>query len=1567
MPDAAIHPSRQQLTAFGLGKLPEAAAVAVASHLESCSACRQAVENQPPDSFLGKVREAKPGGSSLPPGKSPNLARGTGASLDPVASPPASDLPAELVNHAKYRIVRELGRGGMGVVYLAVHKVMDRPIAIKVINPSVLAHPDALPRFHSEVRTAAKLDHPNIVRALDADQVGSLHLLVMEYVEGKNLDDLVRGRERLPILNACHYVRQAALGLQHAFEQGMVHRDIKPGNLVLTPRGQVKILDFGLARLRDTGVQSGRLTAMDSFMGTPEYVSPEQATDARTADTRADIYSLGCTLFYLLTGRPPFQEETVVKLVLAHIEKEAPLLHELRSDVPPELSAVVAQMLAKDPAKRYQTPVAVAQALVQFAKAGGKPAAGRTLPPPQDVGAPARATSMGSDTSKVKAPAVDAALLSAKKNAAARVAEEPFKDLEPAAVSVVEKMKKRHLATKSATTRWGKKRAVLAGAIILLLAFAGLWASTVLKVKTKDGTIVLENLPAGAEVLVDGEKVTVTWGADGKKAQLSVPPGTHKIVASKDGVKVIGEEIQIEDGGHIVVTARLEKTPNEGFQGNRPGQERDDNGLKMKMCWCPAGSFRMGSPKDEPSRWPSEQVEVKLTKGFWLGKFTVTQQQWQEIMGTDQISHFSANGGGKDQVRGIETTDFPMDSICWYEAIQFCRKLTERDHQAARLPLSWEYTLPTEAQWEYACRAGTRSRFSFGDDEEELKDYAWYEGNSDRRTHAVGTRKANGWGFHGMHGEVWQWCYDLYQFKLPGGTDPVVTTGTLGRVRRGGSWDNNGAFRCGSAQRGRNDPASRDRFLGFRVAAVQSEIKEIATAGTDPQAVTPSNAENKGSVPLIATPKALGFMGVQPGQERDDNSLKMKFCWCPPGQFRMGSPANEPERRDDEDQVEVKFPHGFWMAKYPVTQGEWKQLMGSEPSCFCAVGRGKDKVQGMDTSRFPVEQVNHDDATSFAQRFTKQERSARRLPAGWEYRLPTEGQWEYACRAGTQTATAFGDQLESAQANFGGSLGRTCRVGSYPANAWGLYDMHGNVWQWCRDWYGKKLPGGEDPEATVEASARVLRGIGWNDAGTWCRAAGRRPYGSWVRDVSCGFRVAAVQSSRQLLKDEPATPKTQGFIGSRPGQERDDNSLKMKFCWCPPGQFTMGSPADEPERRDDEDQVEVWFPHGFWMAKYAVTQGEWKQLIGTDPSYFCAGGEGKDKVQGMDTSRFPVEGVNYEEATRFAQRFTVQERSAGRLLSGWEYRLPTEAQWEYACRAGTKTATAFGDSLDSTQANFIGNRPYNGAAQGPYLARTTAVGSYPANEWGLHDMHGNLWQWCRDWYVKELPGGVDPEVTVGAPDRVLRGECWWSVGGYCRSAVRPGSPRRFGSSSTGFAWPQFSPPAEPNREGRAQADGRRRSGVERSGVGVRRAGPIWRRCHYRRPVSPRDVHDRTGHRRNHPPLPRKRPEARTPAPRQHTRTARPDTHAPFGLHGPRAHDGRSDHLHCRGLSPPGVRPRARRALSHPPRRPASHAHPVHPHRAPVGARSVHELLGPGILDADLQRTDARQEAEGFID
>src|SRR5438105_970312 len=378
MPDAAIHPSSEELSAYGLGKLPEDALANLASHLETCADCRRTVENLPPDSFVGKIRKANPSGTTVLPAATQGL---PDQAIQSAASP--ANVPPELASHTKYRIVRELGRGGMGIVYLAVQTIMDRPVAIKVMNRNVLEHPDALPRFQGEVRAAARLDHPNIVRAYDADQVGNLHLLVMEFVEGASLAQRLEQKGPPPIGPACNYIRQAALGLQHAFEQGMVHRDIKPQNLMVTPKGQVKILDFGLARMRSERQRRPGLTQADAFMGTPEYVAPEQATDARNADTRADIYSLGCTLYFLLTGRPPFKEDTIIKLVMAHIETAPRPVHELRADVPAELSAIVMRMLAKDPAQRFQKPVEVAQALTPFIKAGAKqtPAVTTSLPP----------------------------------------------------------------------------------------------------------------------------------------------------------------------------------------------------------------------------------------------------------------------------------------------------------------------------------------------------------------------------------------------------------------------------------------------------------------------------------------------------------------------------------------------------------------------------------------------------------------------------------------------------------------------------------------------------------------------------------------------------------------------------------------------------------------------------------------------------------------------------------------------------------------------------------------------------------------------------------------------------------------------------------------------------------------------------------------------------------------------------------------------------------------------------------------------------------------------------------
>jgi serine/threonine protein kinase len=274
----------------------------------------------------------------------------------------------------------------MGIVYLAEHRLMERQVAIKVISKSLLDNSEALERFHREVRAAAKLDHKNIVRAYDAEQAGDLHMLVMEYVEGLSLAQVLAGRGALPVVQSCAYIRQAALALQHAFEKGMVHRDLKPQNLILIPGEKViKVLDFGLARLASERQQGKELTTENAIMGTPEYIAPEQATDARQADIRADIYSLGCTLYCLLAGRPPFVEQTAMRTILAQVGKVAVLLHELRPDVPAGLSTVVARMIAKDPKQRYQMPIEVADALAPFCTPSENPATAAAVSPRNDL------------------------------------------------------------------------------------------------------------------------------------------------------------------------------------------------------------------------------------------------------------------------------------------------------------------------------------------------------------------------------------------------------------------------------------------------------------------------------------------------------------------------------------------------------------------------------------------------------------------------------------------------------------------------------------------------------------------------------------------------------------------------------------------------------------------------------------------------------------------------------------------------------------------------------------------------------------------------------------------------------------------------------------------------------------------------------------------------------------------------------------------------------------------------------------------------------------------------------
>ncbi len=297
----------------------------------------------------------------------------------PAAGAPALQVPG-------YEIQGELGRGGMGVVYLAKNVLMNRLEVLKVANKALLdRQPGAAERFLREIRAAAQLGHENVVKAYSALQVGELLVFAMEYVEGEDLDKVVKRQGPLPVAHACHYVSHAALGLQHAHEQGMVHRDIKPPNLILTRRGKkhvVKVLDFGLAKAVREGEAATDLTGAGAMMGTPAYMAPEQAQDAAAADIRADIYSLGCTLYFLLTGAPPFAGASIYAILKAHESTEATPLHQKRPGLPAELSAVVARMMAKDPARRFQKPIDAAKALAPFIKPGSLPAPEPIQPPP---------------------------------------------------------------------------------------------------------------------------------------------------------------------------------------------------------------------------------------------------------------------------------------------------------------------------------------------------------------------------------------------------------------------------------------------------------------------------------------------------------------------------------------------------------------------------------------------------------------------------------------------------------------------------------------------------------------------------------------------------------------------------------------------------------------------------------------------------------------------------------------------------------------------------------------------------------------------------------------------------------------------------------------------------------------------------------------------------------------------------------------------------------------------------------------------------------------------------------
>jgi serine/threonine protein kinase len=371
--DTTICPNPDALADYVLGRVSEADLTGIASHVEACLACQSQLETLDglSDTVITCLRRAVP--DEADPDDS--LLKEVLSKIKSITSESGSDthdyvhevvLPQQI---GQYRLIEKLGQGGMGAVYKGFHTKLKRTIAIKLLPEYRQRSPQAVMRFHREMEAVGRVDHPNIVRAHDAGEADGQFFLVMEFVEGVTLSSLVRDVGPLAVADACDIVRQAAVGLQHAHEHGLVHRDVKPSNLMLTTTGVVKVLDLGLARLQVEACSDGDATASGQIMGSPDYMAPEQGSNPRDADARADVYALGCTLYFFLAGRPPFGDQrhsTFLGKVMAHANEDVAPIDQIRPDLPGSLVAVLNRMLAKIPANRFPTAAEVAESLTPF-------------------------------------------------------------------------------------------------------------------------------------------------------------------------------------------------------------------------------------------------------------------------------------------------------------------------------------------------------------------------------------------------------------------------------------------------------------------------------------------------------------------------------------------------------------------------------------------------------------------------------------------------------------------------------------------------------------------------------------------------------------------------------------------------------------------------------------------------------------------------------------------------------------------------------------------------------------------------------------------------------------------------------------------------------------------------------------------------------------------------------------------------------------------------------------------------------------------------------------------------
>ncbi|MBI1371567.1 MAG: SUMF1/EgtB/PvdO family nonheme iron enzyme [Phycisphaera sp.] len=715
--------------------------------------------------------------------------------------------PAALVI-GDYVVIDKIGQGGMGAVYRARHRVMHREVAIKVLPPSIADDDQAMQRFLREVRAAGKLLHPNIVTAYDAGHTDDLLYLAMECVDGKDLGAILHETDT-PFTpdQTIDYIIQAAQGLSYAHKHGVIHRDIKPGNLLLNHEGVIKILDMGLARIEHemAGGEYQTLTQTDASMGTAAYMPPEQGMDAKSVDQRGDIYSLGCTMFRLLTNRYPYYRDTPLGTMMAHVQEPIPSLPD---DMPAGLDDVFRKMVAKEPDGRYDTCEDLIAAL-ETVKRGGKPAVPDLANIPVARRARHEPTPMPDPTDSDGPPPSQSDLSDSKPGT--------LTDLANVAASVDAKPPSgaAHAAPrkKSGMTLWV---GLAAGVAIIVMPLTIMFMSS--------GT------PKDAHP----SPPTVKGGDETIAPDPTRQPG-------HTGTRQDPHQIPVDTPTPSTTTPTTSPTPPSGFLARAPfdadqakAYQQDfaklvgvpvqiESQRDVKLVLIPPGSYPTGMAGHP--EWTPRNVTV--TRGFYIGVTEVTINQFRQFIvnskyKTQQLLGQAKAPNGKYWPAAVVgwahppndpdiSANAPVTYVTYKDAVAYCEWLSQKEGK--------RYRLPTEAEWELACRAGSTNRFWFGNDHKQLPETDWVNDNAKGKLQAVSRKTPNPWGVYDVQGNAWEWMTDFKGVR-PGGNlvDPKGPDSGEFRVVAGGGFDTNIASPdLGCGRRMAYWPDYANYGLGFRI------------------------------------------------------------------------------------------------------------------------------------------------------------------------------------------------------------------------------------------------------------------------------------------------------------------------------------------------------------------------------------------------------------------------------------------------------------------------------------------------------------------------------------------------------------------------------------------------------------------------------------------------------------------------------------------------------------------------------------------------------------------------------